>query len=139
MTRPAQRRTYPERSPQCEKTGETQKGRDRHEDKPSHGPPLVAGHPLQKRYLGIGIRVGDDDRDAGGQRVILRHRLAPSERDDENQQVLRDIYPIDSGECRYLEEQKGQLRQRDTEEEDIGEPSASSASLRSPDLLIYDT
>jgi hypothetical protein len=70
--------------------------------------------------------------------VILRHRLAPSERDDENQQVLRDIYPIDSGECRCLEEQKRQLRKRDTEEEDIGETSLIGISS-SGHLLIYDT
>jgi len=112
--------TYPERSPQCEETGDAEKGRNRHEDKPSHGPPLVAGRPLQKRDLGIRIRVGDEDRDAGGQRVIVRHWLAPSERDHENQQVLRDIYPIDEGEGRRLEEQKRQLRQRDAEEKDVG-------------------
>ena len=116
----AQRRTYPERSPQCEEAGEAQKGRDRHQDEPGCGPRDIAGYLLQKRDLGIRIRVGDDDRDTGGKRVILRDRLASSERDDENQHVLRDIYPIYKSERRRLEEEKRQLRQRDAEEKDVG-------------------
>jgi hypothetical protein len=61
--------------------------------------------------------------------VILRPRQGPRQSDSENQQVLRDVDPIDKRERRRLHDENRQFRQRNAEEKDVGEPSPHEASL----------
>jgi len=119
----AQGRTDPEPSSQAEEAGEAQTRRERHQDEPTRRPREVTWHPPKIQHLGVRVSIRYDDGSVGWQRMILHLRRAPRKGDPENQDVLRDVDPIYNSEGGCQEKEKGQLRRRDAEQEEIGESS----------------